>query len=454
MNSVPRIGIVLAGGGAKGAYQVGCLRALRDAGLPKPAAMSGTSVGAINGVMFALDKLETAETLWRRARFSDVATVTARGVRRLPLWVLAGLVSEFSPVKVWRLSELMTHPTRWRRWLYPSLCLATALAMWSLGALVPAASAAQWLSPVFVVFAALAMAHTWLRPHFLGSSAISNAPLGQLLTDSITDEDCARLRAQGMPIYATISTFRPREPEAVPWGGWAPQYVRLDQLDRADTLRTLIRGSALPGFSGSTAPNSTAIVDGSWTDNIPAAPLLFDDAAQCDLVFVVYLKPRFGHHFRHNSLLSQLGGLLKRSAPQDTSQPTALQRWAEIRWAASRTSATGTSRPAPRIVPVAPSARVGNFFTGTLWFSTEQAARLIELGERDMRQTLTMLASGSDALAVSLRRVIAVDAPVGRGEREGEGAHDAGGVELEFLRRGRRRGWRDLIPNAGADADT
>ncbi len=450
----PRIGIVLAGGGAKGAYQVGCLRALRAAGLPQPAALSGTSVGAINSVMFALDKLDTAETLWRRARWSDVAAVTTRGALRLPLWVLAGLVSEFSPVKVWRLSESMTHPVRWRRWVYPSACLATALGLWIAGALIPGARVTQWFSLIFVLFAVLALAHAWLRAHFLGSSAISNAPLGRLLAESLTEQDCARLRAQGTPLYATISTFLPRTAEAVPWGGWAPRYIRLDQLDRSGLLDVLIRGSALPGFSASSHQNGTTIVDGSWTDNIPAAPLLFGDAATIDVLFVLYLKPRVAHHLRHNSLLSLIGGLLRRSARDESDQPAALRAWAELRWAASGTSPCSSAAPAPRIVQVAPSKRVGNFFTGTLWFSPEQAARLVELGERDMRQTLSTLASGTDAVAASLRKYVPVDSPVGDGERSSERPHDPGGVEFELLRRSATGQGRHLIPDTGTDADT
>ncbi len=42
-----KIGLVLSGGGAKGAYQIGMLRALEEAGLKKEQlVMAGTSIGA------------------------------------------------------------------------------------------------------------------------------------------------------------------------------------------------------------------------------------------------------------------------------------------------------------------------------------------------------------------------------------------------------------------------
>ena len=76
-----RMGVVLAGGGAKGAYQIGCLRALQDAGLSPLDAISGASVGAIHGVMLAAGRLDEADAIWRRARGRDVSTLCAQGCR-------------------------------------------------------------------------------------------------------------------------------------------------------------------------------------------------------------------------------------------------------------------------------------------------------------------------------------------------------------------------------------
>lgn len=48
------IGLVLSGGGAKGAYQAGIWKAMTELGLAKRVrAFSGTSVGAINAAAFA-----------------------------------------------------------------------------------------------------------------------------------------------------------------------------------------------------------------------------------------------------------------------------------------------------------------------------------------------------------------------------------------------------------------
>ena len=53
-------GIVLEGGGARGAYQIGVWKALREAGV-KIRGVAGTSVGALNGALICMDDLEKAE---------------------------------------------------------------------------------------------------------------------------------------------------------------------------------------------------------------------------------------------------------------------------------------------------------------------------------------------------------------------------------------------------------
>jgi predicted acylesterase/phospholipase RssA len=56
-------GLVLAGGGVKGAYQFGCLRAFRERSL-KFDAVSGTSVGALNAILWATNQLEKGSEIW------------------------------------------------------------------------------------------------------------------------------------------------------------------------------------------------------------------------------------------------------------------------------------------------------------------------------------------------------------------------------------------------------
>ena len=48
-------GIVLEGGGARGSYQIGAWKALREAGI-KIRGIAGASVGALNGALICMKK--------------------------------------------------------------------------------------------------------------------------------------------------------------------------------------------------------------------------------------------------------------------------------------------------------------------------------------------------------------------------------------------------------------
>lgn len=67
-------GIVLDGGGARGAYQIGAWKALKEAGV-KITAVAGTSVGALNGALICMGDVEKAQRIWREIRFSKVMDV-------------------------------------------------------------------------------------------------------------------------------------------------------------------------------------------------------------------------------------------------------------------------------------------------------------------------------------------------------------------------------------------
>ncbi len=56
-------GLVLEGGGTKGAYQIGAYKALRELGI-KFTGIAGTSIGALNGALIAQDDFDAMEDIW------------------------------------------------------------------------------------------------------------------------------------------------------------------------------------------------------------------------------------------------------------------------------------------------------------------------------------------------------------------------------------------------------
>ena len=91
-------GIVLEGGGAKGAYQIGAWKALREAGV-KIKGIAGTSVGALNGALMCMGDLELAEKVWSNLTYSQVMDVEDEKMqqlleREMPFWEAVSNVFE------------------------------------------------------------------------------------------------------------------------------------------------------------------------------------------------------------------------------------------------------------------------------------------------------------------------------------------------------------------------
>lgn len=95
-------GIVLEGGGARGAYQVGAWKALKEAGIPMKG-IAGASVGALNGALMCMDDLEKACSIWETLTYSKVMDVSDELAAKLraktlgiqdiqELWNIAGKV--------------------------------------------------------------------------------------------------------------------------------------------------------------------------------------------------------------------------------------------------------------------------------------------------------------------------------------------------------------------------
>lgn len=63
-------GLILAGGGAKGAYQIGAWKALREMKI-EIEAIAGVSIGAINGALIAQNDFEDSLDLWNHVQVSS-----------------------------------------------------------------------------------------------------------------------------------------------------------------------------------------------------------------------------------------------------------------------------------------------------------------------------------------------------------------------------------------------
>ncbi len=75
------IGLALEGGGAKGSYQVGAYKALLELGY-KFDYIVGTSIGAINGVIFSQNDEKIAEEVWSNIKYSTVIDADDKRIQK------------------------------------------------------------------------------------------------------------------------------------------------------------------------------------------------------------------------------------------------------------------------------------------------------------------------------------------------------------------------------------
>ncbi|GAB6107639.1 patatin-like phospholipase family protein [Fusibacter bizertensis] len=75
-------GIALEGGGAKGAFHVGAMKALKDLGIDYQA-VAGASIGAINGALLATRDLDKLEEIWLSTEITDIIKGDSEALKAL-----------------------------------------------------------------------------------------------------------------------------------------------------------------------------------------------------------------------------------------------------------------------------------------------------------------------------------------------------------------------------------
>ncbi|MDO4534497.1 MAG: patatin-like phospholipase family protein [Clostridium perfringens] len=103
-----KIGLVLSGGGANGAYEVGVWRCMRDLGISRHVhVFSGTSIGAFNSLLFAQNDPSKSNGLW-----NDLSADIVMPISKLRIWSMsiqlsigAKIVSKFDKIGDWFLDK-------------------------------------------------------------------------------------------------------------------------------------------------------------------------------------------------------------------------------------------------------------------------------------------------------------------------------------------------------------
>lgn len=266
-----KLGIVLDGGGGRGAYQIGVWKYLKESKLYNSiSAISGTSVGGLNSCLFALDEYNLAETIWTQKIQDKILSIDI-------------------DIK--------------------EICSKIAL-QFGIQNFVPGASIISFFTMLST------------RGYF------SRKGLIEIIDEYV---DLNELSKMEFPIYATcveLPLFETR-------------YFKLNGYDTETIKKILLATSAIPIIFPKEEIEGKYYYDGGIKDNSPITPLYEEG---CTDIIVIHLKA--------DEILKD-------------------------------------RREGVNIYEICPQEDLGNFFKGTLDFSTEGAYRRIEQGYRDAKEILS-----------------------------------------------------------------
>lgn len=266
-----KLGIVLDGGGGRGAYQIGVWKYLKESKLYNSiSAISGTSVGGLNSCLFALDEYNLAETIWTQKIQDKILSIDI-------------------DIK--------------------EICSKIAL-QFGIQNFVPGVSIISFFTMLST------------RGYF------SRKGLIEIIDEYI---DLNELSKMEFPIYATcveLPLFETR-------------YFKLNGYDTETIKKILLATSAIPIIFPKEEIEGKYYYDGGIKDNSPITPLYEEG---CTDIIVIHLKA--------DEILKD-------------------------------------RREGVNIYEICPQEDLGNFFKGTLDFSTEGAYRRIEQGYRDAKEILS-----------------------------------------------------------------
>ena len=93
------IGLVFAGGGGKGSYEIGVWKYLHEIGLDQYVrAVSGTSVGALNAALFVGSTYENAEHIWLNISKEKILTPRKISIEDIMKWLAIHGLGEMNPI--------------------------------------------------------------------------------------------------------------------------------------------------------------------------------------------------------------------------------------------------------------------------------------------------------------------------------------------------------------------
>lgn len=230
--NVRQCGLVLAGGGGRGAYQIGCWKALKDFGYHVQS-VAGVSVGGLNAALVAINDVDLATSIWLNTSNHGVYRWDVAHWLRAPLDGMASFLHLCQ--EQWQRRRLRLHAPALR-----------------------------------------ALAYTLYRRGFFNT----RRGLREIIRQRLDPE---RLRQSTTNTWVTVLQTR----GWLPWTG-QPLHCELKSLSAEEMGDVLLASAALPFLFPAVRSGRRWLADAGWATPLPIEPVYRDGAR---LIFAVYLHP-------------------------------------------------------------------------------------------------------------------------------------------------------------------
>ena len=336
-----QLGLVLSGGGAKGAYEVGVWEVLKETYVAdNVCAISGTSIGAINAALFAsVPNPDVIKSVW----LDEIGGILSVSANALEMFGTVEERAKEAQLRMRHIEEDVMAEAKKRN--------------------IPTNALPETILSEIIDRCYSVSAKKLLLKH--GGGRLCAAVCG-FLDDGRSD---GFLATKGLQDVAR-STLPPKWKDAAPYAyatalrklpgnEFRKEVFALNNVDAETRIEMICASASVPVFFGTLSVRGGAYVDGGWEekggDNVPIAPIL-DNHPEIKTIIVVYLNDE------------------RRIKPAQRDR---------VRSAAEKSGV--------RLVEIIPSEDIGGAFGG--WegmfdASPETARRLIELGRKDARKTL------------------------------------------------------------------
>ena len=398
---------MLEGGGAKGAYTLGCLTALREKGIEFDV-VAGTSVGSLNGALLSSNRLTEGKELWKNLTFSKVfiASNSLLTWLILPIQMVSLILHNFPTF--FAVPFASRQPPKqgllniWQEFSYP------VGMMWIFGLLIVSWFYDNKLELIVILvgftIALMLLSALWSIPYIarhFNYSVLKTDPLQTIIKTVLHKANFT------IPTYATVckrqEMFDPDNPGFYHLAGegtyirgamsqeeYVPSYVRIDNILVEQRIKILMASAAIPfGIFPEIEFEGDKYIDGGLADNIPIFPIL--EFHKCDEIFVIRLRPNKEEEIENN--WRQVERRF-RVAQLDRAQCYKMYREA---MKSKKTSNLVDERIYPpenvpfkeypfeqhKVIVISPSKSLGSFLSGTMNLRSAYTKKLFGMGYTD-----------------------------------------------------------------------